>query len=144
VPHFEQALREHERMPGPFERARTLLALGEVQRRLKQKRAARETLAAALSIFEEIGTPLWAEKARAALGRIGGRSVPRKGELTATERAIAELVAAGGTNVEVAAALALSPRTVQWNLSKIYSKVGVRSRTELAAALAGTEQARES
>jgi DNA-binding CsgD family transcriptional regulator len=144
LPHFEEALREHERMPGPFEKGRTLLALGQVQRRLKQKRAARETLTAALSIFEQVGTPLWAEKARVELGRIGGRAVPRRGELTATERAIAELVAGGQTNDEVAAARSLSPRTVQWNLSKIYRKVGVRSRTELAGALPSAERARES
>jgi DNA-binding CsgD family transcriptional regulator len=122
-------------MPGPFERARTLLALGQVQRRLQQKRAARETLTAALSIFEQVGTPLWAEKARVELGRIGGRSAPARGELTATERAIAELVAAGHTNQEVGIKLALSPRTVQWNLSKIYRKLGIHSRAELAGRL---------
>jgi ATP/maltotriose-dependent transcriptional regulator MalT len=142
LPHLEEALREHERMPGPFERARTLLALGQAQRRLSRKRAARETLTAALSIFEQVGTPLWAEKARVEMGRIGGRSTSGRGELTATEQAIAELVAAGHTNEEVGAKLALSPRTVQWNLSKIYRKAGVRSRTELAAAL-GAETARE-
>ena len=140
---FTEALREHERLPVPFERARTLLALGSVQRRANQKRVARESLDEALAIFDELGAPLWAEKARVELGRIGGRAVARRGELTATERAIAELVAAGQTNDEVAAALSLSPRTVQWNLSKIYRKVGVRSRTELAAALPGVEQARE-
>jgi ATP/maltotriose-dependent transcriptional regulator MalT len=140
---FEEALTVHERLPVPFERARTLLALGSVQRRANQKRAARETLEQAVATFEELGVPLWVEKARVELGRIGGRAVPRRGELTATERAIAGLVAAGRTNNEVAAALALSPRTVQWNLSKIYRKVGVRSRTELAAALAGADEARE-
>ncbi len=70
------------------------------------------------------------------MARIGGRRGPSSGALTATESAIAELVAAGRTNDEVAVALSLSPRTVQWNLSKIYRKLGVRSRTELAAARA--------
>ncbi|HEV2901842.1 MAG TPA: AAA family ATPase [Gaiellaceae bacterium] len=142
LPHFEEALSEHARMPGPFERARTLLALGQARRRLKRKRVAREALTEALSIFEQVGTPLWAEKARVELGRIGGRAAPREGGLTATERAIADLVVAGHTNDEVAAALSLSPRTVQWNLSKIYRKVGVRSRTELAAALPAVDHAR--
>ena len=140
---FTDALREHERLPVPFERARTLLALGSVQRRANQKRVARESLDQALSVFDELGAPLWAEKARVEMGRIGGRSAPRRGELTATEQAIADLVAAGHTNEEVAAALSLSPRTVAWNLSKIYRKVGVRSRTQLAAGLARAEPDRE-
>jgi DNA-binding CsgD family transcriptional regulator len=139
---FERALAEHERLPDPFERGRTLLALGQTRRRAKQKRAARASLEQALAVFEELGAPLWAEKARVELGRIGGRAVPRRGQLTATEQAIADLVAAGRTNQEVAAALSLSPRTVQWNLSKIYRKIGVRTRTELAAGLAGADDAR--
>jgi DNA-binding CsgD family transcriptional regulator len=140
---FVRALAEHERLELPFERARTLLAQGSVQRRANQKRAARESLEQALAVFEELGASLWAERARVERGRIGGRAVARRGELTATERAIADLVAAGHTNDEVAAALSLSPRTVQWNLSKIYRKVGVRSRTELAAGLAGAKRAPE-
>jgi DNA-binding CsgD family transcriptional regulator len=139
---LEQALDEHTRLPVPLEHGRTLLALGTVQRRTNQKRAARESLEQALAIFTEIGARLWVEKARVEMGRIGGRAVPREGELTATERAIADLVAAGRTNHEVAAALSLSPRTVQWNLSKIYRKVGVRSRTELAAALPAVDRTR--
>jgi DNA-binding CsgD family transcriptional regulator len=139
---LEQALDEHTRLPVPLEHGRTLLALGTVQRRTNQKRAARESLEQALAIFTEIGARLWVEKARVEMGRIGGRAVPREGELTATERAIADLVAAGHTNHEVAAALSLSPRTVQWNLSKIYRKVGVRSRTELAAALPAVDRTR--
>jgi DNA-binding CsgD family transcriptional regulator len=136
LPHFEEALREHERMPGPFERARTLLALGQVQRRLKRKRVAREALTAALAIFEELGAPLWAAKTRAELARISGR-VRGSGELTETERRIAELVAEGRSNKEVAAALFITVRTVEWNLTKIYEKTGVRSRTELAGRLVG-------
>jgi DNA-binding CsgD family transcriptional regulator len=140
---LERTLDEHMRLPVPLELARTLLALGTIERRTNQKRAARESLEQALAVFEELGARLWAEKARVEIGRIGGRSAPRRGELTATERAIAELVAAGHTNEEVAAALSLSPRTVAWNLSKIYRKVGVRSRTELAAALARAKPAGE-
>jgi ATP/maltotriose-dependent transcriptional regulator MalT len=134
LPHFEEALREHERMPGPFERGRTLLALGQVQRRLKRKRAAREALTAALAIFDEMGTPLWAEKARAELARIGGRK-PAGSELTETERRVAALVAEGKSNKEVAAELFVSVNTVETHLSKIYGKLGVRSRGELAQRL---------
>jgi DNA-binding CsgD family transcriptional regulator len=118
----------------PFELARTLLALGTVQRRAQQKRAARETLTQALAIFDELGARLWSERARSELARIGGRAA-RTSELTETERQIAGLVAAGRSNHEVAVALHLSPKTVEWNLSKMYRKLGVRSRTALAAHL---------
>jgi len=116
----------------PFELARTLLALGSVQRRAQHKRAARETLQRAAEIFERLGARVWSEKARSELRRIGGRTAP-DGELSETERRILELVVAGRRNREVAAELSLSPNTVAWNLSKIYRKLGVGSRTELAA-----------
>jgi DNA-binding NarL/FixJ family response regulator len=116
-----------------LELARSLLALGTVQRRAHEKQAARGTLEQALEIFEQLGAPVWAERARRELGRIGGRSTPR-GRLSATESEIVELVVAGRSNKEVAQALHLSPKTVEWNLSKIYRRLGVHSRTELAAA----------
>jgi DNA-binding CsgD family transcriptional regulator len=117
----------------PFERARTLLVLGEVRRRAKRKRAAREALEAALAAFEALGASPWAEKARRELGRIGGRTA--SGELTATERRVAELVAEGRSNKEVAAALFVSVRAVEANLSRIYAKLDVSSRTELVRRL---------
>lgn len=132
---FEQALAEHERTQTPFERARTLLELGATQRRAKQKRAARTSLDQALAIFEEVGAALWVERTRAELARIGGRR-PAGDELTTTERRLAELVSEGRSNKEVAAALSLTPRTVETKLSRIYAKLGVRSRTELAHRLA--------
>ena len=122
-------------VPWPFQLARTLLALGAVQRRARRKRAARESLGRALEIFERLGAPLWAEKTRAELAQIGGRP-SRPGALTAAEQQVAGLVAAGHSNAEVAHALFMSPKTVEWNLSKIYKKLHVRSRTELAARLA--------
>jgi DNA-binding CsgD family transcriptional regulator len=128
---LEEALAGHARLPMPFDRSRTLLALGEVQRRAKQKRAARETLEAALAIFEELGAKLWAEKARAELARVSGRAPA--GGLTPTEQRIAELVAEGGSNKEVAAALFVTVKTVERNLTRIYEKLGLRSRTELAS-----------
>ncbi len=93
--------------------------------------AAREALEQALAVFEELGAAIWAEKARAELARIGGRPAAT-GELTPTERRIAALVAEGRSNKEIAAALFVTPKTVDTQLSRIYRKVGVRSRTELA------------
>jgi DNA-binding NarL/FixJ family response regulator len=121
----------------PFELALTLQLLGTAQRRAQHKRAARDTLERSLTIFESLGARLWAEKARSELRRIGGRTASDT-ELSETERQIVELVVAGRKNREVAEELSLSPNTVAWNLSKIYRKVGVRSRTELAAQISAT------
>jgi DNA-binding NarL/FixJ family response regulator len=115
----------------PFEHARTQLALGAAQRRARQRRAARDTLQAALGTFDRLGAELWAARARAELGRIGGRA-PSAGELTPAERRVAELVAQGRTNREVASALVVSVHTVESALTQAYRKLGVRSRTELA------------
>ena len=119
----------------PFEHARCLLALGAGLRRAKRRREARETLDAALESFERLGTALWAERTRAELRRISGRA-PASGELTPAEARVAALVAEGKTNREVAAALFLSERTVEGHLSRVFGKLGVRSRTELAGLLA--------
>jgi DNA-binding CsgD family transcriptional regulator len=132
---LEHALELHERLGEPFERARTLLVRGTIQRRARKKRAARESLQAALAVFDSLGARLWSDKARAELTRIGGRALG-PGALTPTEERVASLVAAGRTYREVADELFISPKTVQWNLSKIYRKLGIRSRGELAATLA--------
>jgi len=115
----------------PFGQARTLLALGTIQRRALRRSSARETLEAAAKLFEGLGAKLWAARARAELARIGGRQAVGD-ELTPSERQVADLVAEGRTNREVAAALVLSERTVEGHLSRIYAKLQVRSRTELA------------
>ncbi|OLB74044.1 MAG: hypothetical protein AUI14_24645 [Actinobacteria bacterium 13_2_20CM_2_71_6] len=128
---LDRALTEHDRLGWPFERARTLLTLGVVLRRDKQKRAARETLHQALAIFEDLGARLWAAKVTAELARIGGWPAAT-GSLTVTERRVARLVADGHTNREVADLLFLSTKTVAAHLTSIYAKVGVRSRTELS------------
>jgi DNA-binding CsgD family transcriptional regulator len=133
---FDRALREHRRQDRPLDRARTLLAYGTLHRRRHRKLRARELLESALELFDAAEAAQWAERARVELGRIGGRRAVPAGTLSATESEIARLVAAGRTNREVAAALHLSARTVEWNLSKLYRKLGVRSRTELAGALA--------
>jgi DNA-binding NarL/FixJ family response regulator len=128
---LDSALAEHERVSMPFERARALLVLGSVRRRAKRKRAAREALEQALATFEQLGARLWAAKARDELARVGGRP-PATGELTETERRIAALAAEGMSNKEIASSLFVTPKTVGTQLSRIYRKVGVRSRTELA------------
>ncbi len=131
---FESALAEHDRVPMPFERARTLLALGSLERRAKQKRVARDSLHEALEAFQRLGARLWVERARTELASIGGRA-PSSGGLTPTERRVAELVAEGRATKEVASLLFVSPKTVEGHLSRIYTKLGVHSRTELAARL---------
>ena len=121
--------------PWPFERARTLLALGRAQRRARRKRAARESLEAARGSFAAVGAVLWVAQAQRELQAIGGRS-PSGSELTAAEERVAVLVVRGATNREVAAALHLAERTVEGHLTRIYAKLGVHSRTELAHRLA--------
>jgi DNA-binding CsgD family transcriptional regulator len=129
---LERALAAHESLPDPFERGRTMLVLGTVARRAKRKRDAREALEEARGIFSGLGARLWTEKAETELERVGGRRDSSSG-LTPTELQVAELVAAGSSNKEVAAQLFVSVRTVEANLSKIYRKLGVDSRSELAA-----------
>jgi ATP/maltotriose-dependent transcriptional regulator MalT len=137
---LQQALAEHDCVPMPFERARTLLALGSLLRRARQRRAARESLQQAHAIFEKVGAALWAEKSRAELARIGGRTAS-PGELTPAEQRIAELVGQGHSNKEVAAELVVTVRTVESNLTRIYRKLGVRSRAELVRRLSARDPA---
>jgi DNA-binding CsgD family transcriptional regulator len=118
----------------PFEHARTLLALGTVARRARRKAEARDALTSACTYFTTIGAELWAQRAAEELRRVGLRTAP--GTLTETERRIAELVVSGRTNREVAAEVFLTVKTVEANLSRIYHKLHVRSRTQLAHALA--------
>jgi DNA-binding CsgD family transcriptional regulator len=119
--------------PFPLVLGRALLALGAARRRLRKKQAARTTLREAFDVFTQPGAPIWARRAEGELRRIGGRSSPAGEALSATEERIVELARSGRTNREIAEAMSLSPKTVEWNLSKIYRKLGVRSRTELAA-----------
>jgi len=132
---LENALSEHERLPMPFERARTLLVLGLLQRRRNERRRAHESLTQALAIFEQLGAQLWAARTRRELRPLGGR--PTSDEvLTPGEQRVAELAASGLTNRQVAAALFISPKTVESNLARAYRKLGIRSRAELGAHVA--------
>ena len=131
------ALVQAGRVEHPFERARTLLVHGEVLRRLRRRAAAREAAAEALATFEALGARLWAERARSELARAGRPAEAGGPEaLTPTQREVATLVAAGRTNREVAAALFMSPHTVEAHLTSIYRALGIRSRTDLARMLA--------
>jgi len=136
---LENALREHQQSPMPFERARTLLMLGLIQRRRKERRRAHETLTQALAIFDELGAPLWAARTRRELRPLGGRPTSRV-ELTAAEQRVADLAGSGLTNRQVAAALFISPRTVESSLARVYRKLGIRSRAELGAHTAVNSQ----
>jgi DNA-binding CsgD family transcriptional regulator len=118
----------------PFEHARTLLARGQVHHRRKEKKLADEALREALRIFEELGSPLWADRARAELARVGLRR-REPDELNETERQVAELAAQGLSNQEIAQRAFISVKTVEANLTRVYRKLGIRSRAALARKL---------
>jgi DNA-binding CsgD family transcriptional regulator len=131
---IEDALATHARLPEPFDLARTELVRGSIERRAKHKAESRAALGRAEETFAQLGARLWLERTQSELARTGlTRSFER--ELTPTERRIAELAAAGSQNKEIAGALFLSVKTVEANLSRVYAKLGVRSRVELAAQL---------
>lgn len=133
-----RCMQEHQRLPMPFERARSLLIDGQIHRRSKRKRAASDSLAAARVIFEDLGAPTWVSKAEAELGRVGLR--PRApGTLTASEERVARLAAAGLTTRQVAEAAFMTPKSVDGVLTRIYRKLGIHSRAELGARMAGPE-----
>lgn len=133
--HIADSLAAHRLLPQPFELARTLLTQGRIERRARNRRAAREPLSRALDLFDEIGAARFAEIAASELARIPGRA-PGSGQLSETERRVAEMVAAGLSNKEIAAHLFITVRTVEANLTRVYAKLGIRSRTELAGRLA--------
>ena len=136
---FREALTLHAETLDLFEAARTELAYGERLRRAGRRREAREQLRAALSTFSDLGAEPWADQAAAELGLTGER-VPRRAiggvaALTPQELQVALLLADGRTTREAAASLFLSPKTVEYHLRKVYTKLGVRSRDELAKAV---------
>ena len=118
-----------------FDHARCLLTLGRAERRRRRWAAARDSLERAASAFAELGSSGWAEEARSELGRISARRPAQKGELTPSEERTAALAAQGLANKEIAATLHVTTHTVEVHLSRAYAKLGVRSRTQLAALL---------
>jgi DNA-binding CsgD family transcriptional regulator len=133
--HFEQALSRHAQTPDAFETARTHLAYGERLRRARNRVLAREQLRAAVETFECLDAVPWADRARAELAATGEtlrrRDPSTIDELTPQELQIALMLAAGKTTRETAAALFLSPKTVEYHLRHVYQKLDIHSRTEL-------------
>jgi DNA-binding CsgD family transcriptional regulator len=134
---FGRALEWHARSPRLPARARTQLALGEWLRRHRRRTDARVPLRQALEAFESLGAGSWAERARQEL-RASGETARRGADLVATdltpqEAQVAGLVRQGLSNKDVAARLFVSPRTVDFHLRNVYTKLGITSRTELAA-----------
>jgi len=134
--HAERALSEHDGLPMPFERARTLLVKGVIERRARRRARARLLLEEAASEFERMGAQLWAERARNELERVGGRR-PSGEELTPAEQRVVALATEGLSNKAIAQSLFVSVHTVEVHLSHAYAKLGVRSRGQLARHLAG-------
>ena len=124
----------HEDHHEPLEHARTLLASGAIERRAKRKAEARDALERAEAIFEQLGARLWLDRVRLELERTGVRRTTGD-ELSSAERQVADLAARGATNKEIAAALFMSVKTVEAHLTRVYRKLDVRSRTELASQL---------
>jgi DNA-binding CsgD family transcriptional regulator len=137
---LEEALAAHGQLTEPLELGRTYLAQSSIERRAKQKADARAALRRAEAIFADLGARLWLERARRDLARTGLRRSLDREELTPTEFRVAELAAAGSQNKEIAGALFVSVKTVEANLSRVYSKLGIRSRVELAAQLTALGQ----
>ena len=131
---FERALELHDRMPTPFERARTELCYGERLRRARKRTDARARLRSALEVFDELDARPWSERARAEL-RASGQTARRRSTpvdaLTAQERAVARLVVGGASNRDAATQLFVSSKTIEFHLGNVYRKLEVRSRTEL-------------
>jgi DNA-binding CsgD family transcriptional regulator len=127
---------DFDRLGLQFDAARCMLALGRIQRRAKQWGAARDSLGTAQAAFERLGSPGWAELARAEHGRVAGRRPSAARELTPTERRVVELAAGGLANKQIASTLVVTVHTVEVHLAHAYAKLGVHSRSQLAARLA--------
>jgi DNA-binding CsgD family transcriptional regulator len=142
APHFAEAIALYAREPHPFLRGRCELAYGERLRRAGLRIEARARLRSALETFERLGAAPWAERAAAELRATGERIRRRTdadtSQLTPQELQIALTVVRGATNKEAAAQLFLSPKTIEKHLGSVYAKLGVHSRTELAAIFALT------
>ncbi len=135
VASIDEALAEHDGVDVPFDRARTLLAAGQIRRRIGERRAARDALEEARDAFARLGAPLWQRRAEDELSRIPIKR--RAGEaLTEAETRVATMAAEGKSNREIAQALFVSVKTVEANLSRVYAKLGIRSRAALATRMA--------
>jgi DNA-binding CsgD family transcriptional regulator len=137
---FRQAIALFSTIPARFELAQSHLRFGERLRTAGETTAAEEHLRAAEAIFGDLEAPRWLQLTRRALGGSPVPSIPSPSsrvQLTAQERAVAELVAEGLTNKEIAARLFLTVKTIEWHLRQIYRKLGIRSRVQLATYVNG-------
>ena len=136
---FEGAISLHERTPDAFEAARTRLAFGQRLRRSRNRVLAREQLRTAVDDFDGLGARPWADRARAELAATGETHRRRDGasidDLTPQELQVALLLTSGKTTRETAAALFLSPKTVEYHLRHVYQRLGIHSREELTERL---------
>lgn len=149
--HFARALALHQSTSTPFEQARTRLCLGERLRRAGERRRARDQLDQARQAFRRLGAQPWAAQAESELSAAGATHRPAAAVrtarppqqlLTAHELQVAIAVGEGKTNKQAAAALFLSPKTIEFHLGHIYRKLGIHTRTQLARAmLAGSHTA---
>ncbi len=138
--HFTDAVGLHTRTPDLFELGVTRFSFGARLRRSCRRADARQELRAALEIFDRLGAAPWVEMARVEL-LATGETARRRGPsaldtLTRQELHIAQLLASGKTTREAAAALFLSPKTIEYHLRSVYGKLGINSRMDLATALA--------
>jgi len=141
---YEEALELHTRATGAFDQARTELVYGEHLRRQRQRVESREHLRAALDAFEALGAAMWAERARTEL-RASGETARKRdpstvAQLTPQELQVAQYVAQGLSNKEVAVQLFLSPRTIDAHLRNVFSKLGITSRMQLARLPLGLDE----
>jgi DNA-binding NarL/FixJ family response regulator len=136
---FARALELHAERPEPYEEARTLLAFGTRLHRARRRAEARDRLRAAEEIFARLGARPWLDRTRAELRAAGATrraAAADPDELTAQEVRVALAVARGATNREVASELFLSPKTIEFHLGRVYRKLDIHSRTELAKLVA--------
>ena len=151
--HFEAALGHLRGLNRPYLRARISFAFGQSMRRAGKRRLASTVLRTARDLYDSLGAATYVERCDRELKATGldvgnlpdpsdpvlaavGRTAV---QLTAQEQAVAELVSGGATNKETARALFLAEKTVQYHLTRIYGKLGIRSRSELAARYRSTD-----
>ena len=138
---LHEAVERHVGLDMPFERGRTLLALGQVLRRRNERRAARTAFEEALATFEGLGVQPWVDRARGELARVPIRRAPTF--LTPTEERIARLAASGLTNKDIATRAFVTVKTVEANLARAYGKLDVHSRAELGRVMFERDRAVE-
>jgi DNA-binding CsgD family transcriptional regulator len=129
---LDRSLEHHAALGMPFEHGRTLMVAGEIHRRERRKSVAKGHLDAALAIFDRLGSPVWAARAQLEIDRLGLRKAAAGSPLTEGERRVADLASHGLTNAQIASQLFMSSRTVESHLTRIFRKLDVKSRTQMA------------